>query len=372
MSTRDGHRSLEALARSGSTARVLNLSAVADDGEGDLEYAARPFFETPLLNSSIVLKHGVRPHELSLFDSPPAIATKIIIPFDRRDLSMGGYSVFVDQRRWEAELRAIADEAATLPRDVEVLRALDELPSLDPFLVREHLARRGFSVAPCYFVLSTADLDRMRALVASEIKLLIDRAFQGSETGDHTAKLVQLLLTDEADARLEPLRNTLRLDGEAYREGIFAWKGFLYYKWVLSELREPVSAVRRRLAELKPMRAPGAELGTEIQRAKARLARRIEQATRSAQAALTIYDNAYGSLVRQDDAGAFRDFLIRSPKMFLSLGEAVGGVSHVTSYWNYKFPKGAPVTASAPDMLETLLEFEASLGAGLEQDPSAA
>ena len=359
---RDGHRSLAALAQSGSTARVLNLSAVASELGDDIEYLTKPFFETAILNSSIVLKHGVRPYELSLFDAPPAIATKIIIPFDRRDLGLGGWSVFVSQRRWEEDLSAFVADAATLPRDVQVLKALDELPSLDPFLVREHLARRGFKVAPCYFVLSAADIERMRQLVTSEIQQLIERAFSGAGTGDHTSKLVELLLTDEADARLEPLRKTLRLDGEAYREGIFAWKGFLYYKWVLIELREPLMGVRRRLRDLRPARAPGAELGTEIMRAKTRLARRITEAERSARHALDIYDDAYGRLVRQDDVMAFRDFLIGSPSMFLRLGEAVGGVSHVTSYWNYRFPPGAPINASASDLLDTLVEFEGSLG----------
>jgi hypothetical protein len=366
---RDGHRSLVALAQSGSTARVLNLSVLAAQHDGDPEYAEKPFFETALLNTSIVLKHGVRPYEQHLFDGPHAIATKIIIPFDRRDLGLGGWSVFVRQRGWEGDLSVFLAEAPTLPRDVEVLRALDELPSLDPFLVREHLARRGFRVAPCYFVLSPAELERMRELVSSEIQQLIERAFSGPGTGDHTAKLVELLLTDEANDRLEPLRQTLRLEGEAYREGIFAWKGFLYYKWVLLELREPLARARRAIAELRPARSPGAELGTEIVRAKARLARRIDGSERSARRALKVYDDAYEALVRQDDATAFRDFLIHSPTMFLSLGEAVGGVSHVTSYWNYKLPRNAPVRATALELLDILHEFEASLGSNAASEP---
>lgn len=365
VAARDGHRSLAALARGGSTARVLNLSVLAAELEDDTEYRNSPFFQTAVLNTSIVLKHGLRPYELQLFDSPPAIATKVIVPFDRRDLAMGGWTVFVNQRGWEVQLSALVTGATTLERDVQVLKALDELPSLDPFLVREHLARRGFKVASCYFVLSVADLERMRTLVSSEIEQLIRRAFSGGATSDHTAKLVELLLTDEADERLEPLRQTLRLEGEAYKEGIFAWKGFLYYKWVLAELQDPLNTVRRALRELKPARAAGAVLGTEIVRAKTRLANRIDESERSAQRALQVYDDAYGRLIGHDDAGAFRDFLIESPRMFLSLGEAVGGVSHVTSYWNYRFAKGAPVTASAIELLDTLHEFEAALPAEL-------
>ena len=69
-----------------------------------------------------------------------------------------------------------------------------------------------------------------------ELSQLIGLAFECGGRNSQTAKLVQLLLTDEADERLEPLRLTLRLQGDAYREGIFAWKGFLYYsgRWTTS------------------------------------------------------------------------------------------------------------------------------------------
>jgi hypothetical protein len=358
------HRSLEALAQNGSTARLFNLSAVAEENVGDVEYAARPFFETPLLNTALIVKHGLRAHELPLFDAPPGIATKIIIPFDRRDLGLGGRSVFVDQRRWQQELGALTHEPPSLARDLLVLQALDELPSLDPFLVREHLARRGFKVATCYFALPDHVLERMKRLVASELRQLIERAFTGTAaSGEHTSRLVELLLTDEADARLEPLRQTLRLEGEAYREGIFAWKGFLYYKWVLAELGEPLARVTGALAMLRTPGTPGAELRAEIARAKTRLLRRIEQSQKAALQALRVYDDAYGMMVRQDDPTAFRDFLLRSPQMFLRLGEAVGGVSHVTSYWNYRFPAGAPSHALGIELLDTLQAFEGSLAA---------
>ena len=35
----------------------------------------------------------------------------------------------------------------------------------------------------------------------------------------------------------------------------------------------------------------------------------------------------------------FRDFLLSAPYMFLELGEKMGAISHIVSFWRYRFPK---------------------------------
>ena len=37
---------------------------------------------------------------------------------------------------------------------------------------------------------------------------------------------------------------------------------------------------------------------------------------------------------------AFRDFLLSAPSMFLSIGEAVGIIKHINSFWRFRFPAG--------------------------------
>lgn len=367
---RPSFASLEALSSSATSARLLNLAAIAAENAEVLErqsetlgFNAHPFFETPVLNTSLVLKHSPRTHERSLFDRPPSIATKIVIPFDPKNLAIGGRSVFVGQKRWVEQLEALSHEAPTLQRDCEVLRALDELPSLDPFLVGAHLSRRGFAVAKRYLKISEADVDRMRKTVAAEVDQLVGQAFAGGGTAEHTDKLALLLLTNGADARLEPLRLTLRLDGDAYEEGIFAWRGFLYYKWAVDSLHLRLMRLMIEIGQLKADAKGQAEIAMEIERAKRRLLARIEATEASAMEALGVYDSAFFGLVRHNEPSVFRDFLLASPRMFMKLGEAVGGLSHITSYWRYRFPDGAPLNAGGVEALEIIHEFEASLPA---------
>ena len=103
------------------------------------------------------------------------MATKIIIPFDPTDLRAGGRSLFVDQRGYAETLREAGNyNSDSLERDLSVLRLLNAVPSLDPFLLREHLRNNKIEVSPSYFAISEGDQERMHAFVSQEMSQLVD------------------------------------------------------------------------------------------------------------------------------------------------------------------------------------------------------
>ena len=197
-------RNLAALAKTGSTNRVLNLLAVERDHGGNAEYSSAPMFKDKILNRSVILKHRLRADELYLFDDFRVSATKIIVPFSGSDLKLGGRSVFVAQRNWLEMLMEVCTDSPDFERDVELLYRLDHIPSLDPFLLREHLKHHGYNVAQCYFALSEADLARMQSFVAGQINQLIQMAYRnlGGGNENYTAKLVDALLATEVSTHL--------------------------------------------------------------------------------------------------------------------------------------------------------------------------
>src|SRR4051812_47310304 len=147
-------RDLAALQKSGSSSRVLNLARL--EGSLEPEYEEKPFFLNRTLNGCILVKHRIRFDERFVFDSLVTNATKIIVPFSASDLSLGGRSMFVGQRGWREMLEDLCANDADLERDARVLSLMDQLPSLDPFLLREHLKRHGFEIGQCYFAISIA------------------------------------------------------------------------------------------------------------------------------------------------------------------------------------------------------------------------
>lgn len=355
-------RSLTALQRTASTSRVLNLLAIAHQHGQRPEWAEQPLFRNRVLNASMILKHRLRLDESYMFDDYRTSATKIIIPFERSDLALGGRSFFVGQRGWMDLLREACADGRTLDQDVNTLRQMDRLPSLDPFLLREDLRRNGQNVAPCYFAISPADLDAMQGYVGMQIGELIRLASASSGQGAATARLVEALLSTDVDERLEPLRATLMLEGEAFREGVFSWKGFLYYKWVLNSLWPKLKEVLIEVMKLRVIGPRDRDLMVLIDEMKLRLRGAMENQVKAVMGYLKTYDAVFAQLT-EGNAIAFRDFLLASPEMFMALGEGAGTLSHVATFWRYRFPAGKPLMAPMGEILELLQDFESGLGA---------
>ncbi|MBW8813023.1 MAG: hypothetical protein JF588_06315 [Caulobacterales bacterium] len=358
------YRSLRGLERTASTSRVLNLAALAARNAGNPEHEKKPFFVAHSLNGAVIVRHRLRESEREAFDRLRYTAIKLIIPFERSDLGLGGRALFVSERGWLESFEELRGEAPDLSRDVAVLEAIDELPSLDPFLLREHLKRRGFDISPSHFEISAPDLARMQRFVGSEIAKLIELAYRDAEGAEgNIARLVEALLSSRTDDRLEPLRLTLRLEKENYKEGIFAWKGFLYYKWVLNSLWGNLREVFAELGKVRVVGPIDSETASELEGLKSRLRQKMERQVKSVMSQLGVYDEVFSQLTVEGNAVAFRDFLLKSPEMFLALGEGCGLVSHIATYWRYQFPRGRPLSANVVQLMDVLGDFEASLGA---------
>jgi hypothetical protein len=135
---------------SASSNRVLNLNALAQRHAGDPAHHALPLFFSPIINTSIILKHRLRADEGDEFQEQRSIATKIIIPFEKNNLRSGGRSMFVDQSDFEQLLSEVGNyrSAEDMARDLFVLRLLDSLPSILSCFAKSCAATRSGPVPP--------------------------------------------------------------------------------------------------------------------------------------------------------------------------------------------------------------------------------
>ena len=361
----DNVRSLATLQHSGSSSRILNLLRIFKDHGDSEEYRAKPIFQNPVLNRGLVLKHRLRANERDVFGGRRTLATKIILPIDRDDLRSGGRYVFVGQQNYDQMLKAmLGPSGAESMLDRKVLEVLDALPSFDPFLLREQLRRNGVDPSPCYFAISPGDLERMFTFVQNEVRDLVKISLAGETAGmGATAAFVEKLLGANAVVDLQPLRHTLKLNADEYEEGLFCWRGFLYYKW---SLRENFRAAPQIVEDLAGLRLSGpADLDTKryIVESRGRLTQGIFDACGDIEDSLKVYDKAFGQLVRQGDAMSFRTFLLNAPSMFVELGERLGALNHIMSFWKYRFPQPSRVVLAADDIVDLLTDFEGSLAA---------
>ncbi len=356
----DGARDLSRIRNSASTARVLNLADIAQRPQNASAVQAQPMFLNRRLNQAIILKHAVRADERELFPPPLRTATKVILPFSGRDLHLGGVSFFVEQRGADAQLDSLvganAGEFVSL-RDRELLLHLSELTCFDPFLLRERTRRAGLEIAACYFNVSDADLMRMHVFVTNEIRRLVLMALGGKQSGAEAAALLaRRLLHDPEGPELAPLRETLRLSPEEQKDCLFAWKGFLYYKWKLAQMAQAMGALKAGLSRLKC--ADNDQAGLAMVRASAeRIRRSLEAADVRVRLAVGVYDRAFHDLTARGGVLTFRSFLQEAPAIFLQIGALVGAMTHVLSVWEYEFSDQrttAPLIARALDILDDM------------------
>ena len=351
-----------------STSRVLNLFRIAADNVDNPEHLEKPLFASPIINKTFLLKHRTRADENYLFSSPRAVATKIIIPFDSNDLRAGGRSLFVDQRGYTEALREVGNYNSTmLERDQTVLRLLNAVPSLDPFLLREHLRNNKIEVSPSYFAISDGDQQRMHTFVSAEMSKLI--ALAGGD-GSSSGRLVSAMLSNQIDEKLEPLRLTLGLTGNDFREGVFSWRGFLYYKWSMGKFWPDVMGVLREINGIQPFGGLTPEQKVYLTAARRNIISMVRDNGNHVNKALGVYDASFGDLVEHQTPKTFRDFLLSAPYMFLELGEKLGAISHIVSFWRYRFPPGGPGYIDADELSAIFQDFSSGFGEKLQGESS--
>ena len=90
------------------------------------------------------------------------------------------------------------------------------------------------------------------SFVKAEMSKLVLLAGGGGESGN---RLVSAMLSNQIDEKLEPLRLTLGLTGNDFREGVFSWRGFLYYKWSMGKFWPDVMSVLRDINTIQPIGA---------------------------------------------------------------------------------------------------------------------
>lgn len=356
-------RSLIRLAEHASAARTLNLIAVFQRHAGKPDYEDFPLFKGVVLNRSIIVKHRLRFHEREVFDDARQTATKVLIPFETTDLKLGARSFFVGQAGYDDFFNQMEISGSDRHHDQAVLEILDSLPSLDPFLMRERLRASGLTAARCYFDLTDADTQAMFSFVKAELTPLIGISFSevNAQLNDKTSILAEKILANAADAELDPLRRGLGMSKADFDEGVFCWKGFIYYKWTLSQLLDKVRPVANEILKISSSNHMDGDQRRYIDISRKNLSAAIFAACKTVGRTLKVYEDAYADLTRHGQPVAFREFLLNAPTLFYELGERLGAVHHIVSFWRYRFPTGAKPKIDVDELIDLFSDFESSL-----------
>ena len=355
-------RSLARLHKAGSTARVLDLLKVFEDAQFDNEPIDKPVFSHHVLNKCFVIKHRLRRNETEIFEDGRTTATKILIPIDFSNLEAGGRYLYVGQRNYlETLTEATGLDFSQRPLDIRVMEAMDRLPSFDPFLLREWLGRHGVHPDSRYFELRLTDIARMEAFVFNEISQLVAMSLMGRSHTESINRLVKKLLSSQYDKEMEPLREVLKLNESEFREGMFCWKGFLYYKWCAKELEANIAPLVREMRDRQPVRGVDSDAQVAMEASRRRLGRAMVATYNRLADIIATYDAAYHGLTSAQDPLGFKRFLLSAPNLFVQLGDAVGQLQHIVQFWRYRTQNLGDTPIPFDEYADILRDFEDGL-----------
>ncbi len=214
------------------TSRLLRSIEPGAD-ETKLDY----LFKTSALNQVIFVKETRPSHTVAQYQPENPVGTKLYIPYNSERIYDGGKSVFIDDPEIERilkhhaglDLRNGSEEAN---QDLYLIRMLDEIPSLDPFLVKDKFEIEGITANEIYFEIPETEWNSIRLHVSEKLKPIITFAFHDSEALERrrTSSLLDKLWNTKDIQALMPIIKAFGLP-EDEASGIFsAWKGIMYYE----------------------------------------------------------------------------------------------------------------------------------------------
>lgn len=359
-----GVRDLHEMLQNAESSRVLNLSRIYQEWRVYEEYSDYPLFENKALNRAIIIKQPVPPDD-RYFRKNGGRATKILFPLDRHDYSLGGLYLFVGQKNFSNELaRHFSSEHLLSERDDRVLRMLDDLPTLDPFLLYALLKSNELLVSEVYFQLTEADRVQIEREMAAEFAPLVSLCFPNSDgqEGEKIRIFIEKILNFSEGEELAALRESFKLPRHEFAMAMFAWRGLIYYKWRSRMLRASMDELTRKLSRTRVIDQGGQLSGKMLELSRTKILRLASGASEKVSKTIERYDSVFETFIHGQQVEKFRAFLTAAPSMFMSCGQSVAIMEHIMNFFDRKSGRFQNGALTSFEFAKILGDLEVELG----------
>jgi hypothetical protein len=301
-------------------------------------------FKTPFLNRAVFFKHldlRARDHVDTFAgqDRRP-VHTLIFLPYDPDRPGDGGEAMIYNRanlRRLHASRTNSSGRATSeLMEDEAVLDVLDEMPALNPFLMRESFERAGRPLPEAYLTLDGAVLHRLQRRLYRRVRPLVLAAFgaSGEDVGDALDNVVEAFMRPGKTGKLRQLGAALRVDPDKTPEVLGAWVSIAFFEDELARLKPSIHGFAHWLAHAGAgLDALGHADRRELVDRLSRLRASVRSAWREVRDILDAYQRSYNALVFEDDPQPFVAFLQRCRENYWKIGDLFGRFEQATHAW---------------------------------------
>ena len=355
-----------------ATADIAAMSAAVGDGD-----KIGPLFRNKYLNNCIILKIIA----LTRRDRRRTYATDTLLyfPYNAENIYEGGDSVLFSDPKRDALLRHKCgldpDDPAQLDdseHDQRLLEMLADIPTLDPFLLREKAMQLDIveEINPAYFNLTQQEWAAFQAPIREKIDALVRKALgvtHGLETSDianHVSKFLDKIWEARDIENIESFVDSLAIPRDRAPELFFAWKAICYYqaqsqalepslKRLFQWVGDPRTALPIDLMNLRE------ELREQVETEITLLKQRMREYYRKTLSILNIYEDSYQQFIEQSNPEPFKRFLGDAQEQFLALAACLSANAHAVNLIEDQWRRGGPQVYSVQhrELLDCLLSI---------------
>lgn len=295
-------------------------------------------FKTPTLNRAVFLKLPVEIRQSAAQrEGMGRFETKIYLPFED-GLEKGGQTVNFSSPNFQEVIRSLRPSnqmmnQEAIERDQLVLHLLENLPSLDPFLLKERFRQAELDVDERYFTLTEEAWQEIRNFVMNKFRPMIGFAYPNSTPSEtHVAKLTEVLWDAKDSPDICKMMASLSISPENVQNIIYSWKGIIYYEYIYKKNNLKIKDIVQWLDQISN------QLGgitTTLKERRDIIRGKLSTSVAAMLPILRDHQSAYDELfLYKRDAKPFVNFISQCSKKFFMLSTTVGQIMIILQLWS--------------------------------------
>lgn len=355
------------------SARVLNLLAPTVTLEAETQNPPGLPFRHADLNRSYVIKETDDQAIARGKRGDATLTTKLFFPFNREKPQEGGHSIVLSNDNYESMLKDfMAFDPDKNPESGEhdraMLKIIRELPSLDPFLLKDQFEAMDISIDPRFLQISKEEWTRIRTFIIDQFSKLVEAIYPDDKEGqrplNHRAgELVDQLWRPVDKEKIKNLMSSLRVSPERSRDVLYSWKGVIYYEYQYGQMIPRLKTLAEWLAHgTQPIDFARADMKQAIEKHRGAFRDKIRASMHEVRGLIAEYQNSFRDLVGDEPlVGPFIAFLNVAPTKFSALGIALGRLQHALELWERATGGRSDKRATAGEIYDLLVILDQAL-----------
>lgn len=311
----------------------------------------RSFFHVPRFNKAIIFKYPRFDVDIGDYVASGSgggaqerpVETCLYFPYDSARAQDGGQGIYLREFDFEEKIRYfvgsdVNENSQEMMRDMVVLQIIDDIPSLDPFLMKVKFDDEQVEIDQHFLALDPNEELAIRSIITRDIYPIIAKAFPTSITGGSSKSISDLIdnlwkpQSPEASMFIEAFQIDRSLAGRV----LMAWKGIAYYEYKFAEnTRKSVDIIRwlqSRDSDPYDLASIG-QLKEMFMMRRQAVVKQLRDVTTNTVSIFNNYRKAHTAFLTNNDPTGFRDFLLHANQRFWALGFCVNALDHC----NYLF-----------------------------------